>query len=147
MLQKRIFSCYAMKSLQTVKLSRLERRRCSWRAINLIQSRWQAYRGINVCSTLQVKEVTKMLSNQVEACGKVDIMCRQDRINGLSSAGSTRIVTKYIWTCYKEVEKQVIRSRYSNNVRIENSDRNTVSFVRIIPLFSDQMATTLKSTA
>lgn len=57
------------------------------------------------------------------------------------------MATECAQTCYKEANKEVMGSRNSGILRIENNDGNGESFVNYIQLFSDKVETTFRSTA
>lgn len=61
--------------------------------------------------TLYCKDVTEMLSKQIEFCGKQDITFRPDKKSKLSRVISSTITTEEILTCHDEIRKKAMRSQ------------------------------------
>lgn len=94
-----------------------------------------------------MKYVIEVFRKQVAFCGKNDTMLSLEQENVLSTAAFPCRTTEYILPRYQEVKKEVVRSRDSGYMEIQNSVANMESFVGFIKLLSDVNATTPKSTA
>lgn len=66
--------------------------------------------------TLYVKDVTKVLRHQVEACRREDITFRPKSEDGTSRVVPPCMRTEYIRNCYDEVKKEVMGSTESGAV-------------------------------
>lgn len=100
----------------------------------------------NGFSTLCNVYMTDMLWDMLNIAEKM-IFCSVRRIGiALSRAASPSMTSKYIRRYYEEVEKEVMPSRNSGNICIENSDANAKELVGFAHLFCDETFTTLKST-
>lgn len=66
--------------------------------------------------TLYVKHVTEVLRQQLEVCGREDIMFRPESEDGTSRVVSSSMSTEYIRNCYDEVKTEVMGSMGSGAV-------------------------------
>lgn len=83
-------------------------------------------------STLYVKDLTEVPQKQVQFCENECIMFGPGNRNAFSRKFFASMTPSYIRTCYKEVEKEVMRSHNSGDVWIETGEGNKESFVGFI---------------
>lgn len=88
----------------------------------------------NCCGTLCVKNVTRMLREQAEFCGKDDITFQPGRESALARAAFPTMITNHIRTCYG-VKKKVMGFCCSSDVRTENIGETANSFVIFVQIF------------
>lgn len=88
-----------------------------------------------------------VLRRQVGLFGRDGIIFCPNRESALLRAASSTMTNEYIWKCYKEVEKEVIGSWGSGNVRVEKFDGIGKSFVGLSSYFQDKSATKLSISA
>lgn len=91
--------------------------------------------------------MSEVLRNRFAFCGKGSIVFLLQRGNSLSEVAYPIMKTEFIRQSYEEVNKELMSSLESGNLRIEIATGSAESFVSYIYLFSDRMWATLKSTA
>lgn len=95
--------------------------------------------------TLYVKDANDVLLEQVECCGKYNVMIHPEQSYNLSRGAISKMTTEYITTWYKEVEKDVMWYSGNCTIYIENSNEKSEFYEGFIQLRSDKTGTALKS--